>query len=33
VNRAGAPVERLGVRPDEVVRDLAGIVDLLAVKA
>ena len=29
VNRAGAPVERLGVRPDEVVRDLAGIVALL----
>ena len=29
VNRAGLPVERLGVRPDEVVRDLAGIVQLL----
>jgi 2-haloacid dehalogenase len=28
VNRAGAPVERLGVRPDEIVRDLGGIVDL-----
>ena len=33
VNRAGAPVERLGVRPDEVVSDLAGIVELLAAKA
>jgi 2-haloacid dehalogenase len=32
VNRGGAPVERLGVRPDEVVRDLAGIVELLAVR-
>ena len=30
VNRANAPVERLGVRPDEVVRDLAGVVKLLA---
>lgn len=30
VNRAGAPVERLGVRPDETVRDLAGLVELLA---
>lgn len=30
VNRSGAPVERLGVRPDEVVRDLAGLVELLA---
>lgn len=30
VNRAGAPVERLGVRPDEVVRDLAGVVGLAA---
>ena len=30
VNRAGAPVERLGVRPDEIVRDLAGIADLIA---
>jgi 2-haloacid dehalogenase len=29
VNRAGAPVERLGVRPDAVVRDLTGIVDLV----
>lgn len=29
VNRAGAPVERLGVRPDEVVADLAGIAALL----
>ena len=28
VNRAGAPVERLGVRPDEIVADLAGIADL-----
>ena len=33
VNRGGAPVERLGVRPDETVRDLAGIVELLAVRA
>lgn len=33
VNRAGAPVERLGVRPDEVVRDLAGLVELLAARA
>lgn len=30
VNRAGAPVERLGVRPDEIVRDLAGIADVIA---
>ena len=30
VNRAGAPVERLGVRPDEIVRDLAVIADLIA---
>lgn len=30
VNRAGAPVERLGVRPDEIVKDLAGIADLIA---
>src|ERR1700675_571207 len=30
VNRAGAPVERLGVRPDATVKDLAGIVDLVA---
>ena len=29
VNRSGAPVERLGVRPDEIVRDLAGLVKLL----
>ena len=29
VNRAGAPVERLGVRPDEIVKDLAGIEGLL----
>jgi 2-haloacid dehalogenase len=29
VNRSGAPVERLGVRPDEVVRDLAGIAERL----
>lgn len=29
VNRGGAPVERLGVRPDEVVADLAGVVSLL----
>ncbi|MEO7743965.1 MAG: haloacid dehalogenase type II [Usitatibacter sp.] len=29
VNRAGAPVDRLGVRPDETVRDLAGLVQLL----
>jgi 2-haloacid dehalogenase len=29
VNRAGAPVERLGVRPDAVVRDLAGVADLI----
>ena len=30
VNRGGAPVERLGVRPDETVKDLAGLVELLA---
>jgi 2-haloacid dehalogenase len=30
VNRGGAPVERLGVRPDEIVRDLAGLAALLA---
>jgi 2-haloacid dehalogenase len=30
VNRAGAPVERLGVRPDEIVADLAGIADVIA---
>jgi 2-haloacid dehalogenase len=30
VNRTGAPVERLGVRPDAVVKDLSGIVDLVA---
>lgn len=29
VNRAGAPVERLGVRPDEIVRDLAGVAELV----
>jgi 2-haloacid dehalogenase len=29
VNRGGAPVERLGVRPDETVEDLAGIAKLL----
>lgn len=29
VNRAGMPVERLGVRPDYVVRDLDGVVELL----
>ena len=29
VNRAGAPVERLGVRPDFVVKDLAGVVEQL----
>lgn len=28
VNRAGAPVERLGVRPDAIVKDLEGIVSL-----
>jgi 2-haloacid dehalogenase len=30
VNRGGAPVERLGVRPDEVVQDLAELASLLA---
>lgn len=30
VNRAGAPVERLGVRPDEIVKDLAGIATAIA---
>ena len=30
VNRDGAPVERLGVRPDEVVADLARVAELLA---
>jgi 2-haloacid dehalogenase len=30
VNRALAPVERLGVRPDEIVKDLAGLAELLA---
>ena len=30
INRAGAPVERLGVRPDETLKDLAGLVKLLA---
>jgi 2-haloacid dehalogenase len=29
VNRAGAPVERLGVRPDATVRDLSEIVPLV----
>ena len=29
INRAGAPVERLGVRPDETVRDLAELAQLL----
>jgi 2-haloacid dehalogenase len=29
VNRAGAPVERLGVRPDEIVKDLADLTGLL----
>jgi 2-haloacid dehalogenase len=29
VNRAGAPVERLGVRPDATVKDLSEIVDLV----
>lgn len=33
VNRAGAPVERLGVRPDEVVSDLVGLVERLAASA
>jgi 2-haloacid dehalogenase len=30
INRSGAPVERLGVRPDETLKDLAGLVKLLA---
>ncbi len=30
VNRAGAPVERLGVRPDAIVKDLAGLEAALA---
>jgi 2-haloacid dehalogenase len=30
VNRSGAPVERLGVRPDEIVKDLAELATLLA---
>jgi 2-haloacid dehalogenase len=30
VNRGGAPVERLGVRPDAIVRDLGGILALVA---
>ena len=30
INRAGAPVERLGVRPDETVADLAELAGLLA---
>lgn len=29
VNRAAAPVERLGVRPDEIVRDLAEVAELV----
>jgi 2-haloacid dehalogenase len=29
VNRAGMPVERLGVRPDETIRDLRALVDLV----
>ena len=33
VNRAGMPVERLGVRPDAIVRDLAGLLEVLAVRA
>lgn len=30
VNRAGAPVERLGVRPEAVIKDLGGLESLLA---
>jgi 2-haloacid dehalogenase len=30
INRGGAPVERLGVRPDETLKDLAGLAQLLA---
>jgi 2-haloacid dehalogenase len=30
INRSGAPVERLGVRPDEIVKDLAELATLLA---
>ena len=30
VNRGKAPVERLGVRPDEIVGDLAGVLELVA---
>jgi len=30
VNRSGAPVERLGVRPDEIVKDLGELAELLA---
>jgi 2-haloacid dehalogenase len=30
VNRGGAPVERLGVRPDAIVSDLAGLQAALA---
>jgi len=30
VNRSGAPVERLGARPDEIVKDLAELATLLA---
>lgn len=29
VNRGGAPVERLGVRPDEIVDDLAGLAEMI----
>lgn len=29
INRAGAPVERLGVRPDTIISDLAQLVDLM----
>jgi 2-haloacid dehalogenase len=30
VNRGGAPVERLGVRPDEIVENLAGVAGVIA---
>ncbi|MGZ5034923.1 MAG: haloacid dehalogenase type II [Usitatibacter sp.] len=30
INRAGTPVERLGVRPDETLKDLDGLVKMLA---
>ena len=33
VNRAGAPVERLGAAPDEIVNDLAGLAKLLELPA